>query len=83
MVEKTTSKLLILRIKLFRGDRLAQWYEASLFAQEEVGVQVQIPAGLLPVFFFSFFFLLSYFYPLACFPLFSLLILFSFARFLR
>ena len=56
MVEKNTSKLLILRIKLFRGDSLAQWYEASLFAQEEVGVQVQILAGLLPVFFFRFFF---------------------------
>ena len=43
---------------------------------------VQIPAGLL-AFFFAFFSLSSYFYLLACFRLFSLLTLFSFARFLR
>ena len=67
MVEKNTSKLLILRIKLFRGDSLAQWYEASLFAQEEVGVQVQIPAGLLPVFFFRFFSFVV-FLPFGLFP---------------
>ena len=30
---------------------MAQWYEASLFVLEEVGVQVQNPAGLIPVFF--------------------------------
>ena len=29
---------------------MAQWYETSLFALEEVGVQVQNPAGLIPVF---------------------------------
>ena len=33
--------------------RVAQWYEASLFAPEEVGVQVQIQAWLLPFFFWS------------------------------
>ena len=32
------------------------WHEASLFAPVEVGVQVQIPGWLLPVFFFSSFF---------------------------
>ena len=34
---------------------MAHWYEVSLFALEEVGVQVQIPAGL-PAIFFRFFF---------------------------
>ena len=68
MVEKNTSKLLILRIKLFRGDSLAQWYEASLFAQEEVAVQVQILAGLLPVFFFFVFFSFVVFLPFGLFP---------------
>ena len=38
-----------------RSGRMAQ-YEASLFALEEVGAQVQIPTGLLPVFFRFFFF---------------------------
>ena len=33
---------------------MAHWYEVSLFALEEVGVQVQIPAGL-PAIFFRFF----------------------------
>ena len=64
-------------LKLCSG-RMAQWYMASLFALEEEGVQVQIPLGLLPAFFLS-----SYFYPLACFCLLSLLTLFSFARFFR
>ena len=36
--------------------RMAQYYEASLFALEEVGVQVQIPAGLPLVFFVLFLF---------------------------
>ena len=31
---------------------MAQWYNASLFVLEEVGVQVQTdPTGLIPVFF--------------------------------
>ena len=51
MAEKNTSTLLILTIKFCCG-RMAKWYEISLFGLEEVGVQVQIPAGLLPVFFF-------------------------------
>ena len=34
---------------------MAHWYEVSLFALEEVGVQVQIPMGL-PAIFFRFFF---------------------------
>ena len=38
---------------------MAQWYEANYFTMAEVGVQVQIPAGQLAVFFFFFFF---YFY---------------------
>ena len=49
-------------------------------------MQVQILAEPLVVFFsffFFVFFLSSYFFPLACFCLFSLLALFSFARFLR
>ena len=58
---------------------MAQWSETALFWQEEVGVQVQIPAWLLPVSFFSF----IVFLPFG----FLLLILtsdpVSFARFLR
>ena len=38
---------------------MAQWLETSLIAREEVGVQVQIPAGLLTVFFSFIVFLLS------------------------
>ena len=33
---------------------MAQWSETALFWPEEVGVQVQIPAWLLPVSFFFF-----------------------------
>ena len=40
---------------ILRIGRMAQWLEASHFVLEEVGVQVQIPAGLIP-FFFSLFF---------------------------
>ena len=36
---------------------MAQWSETALFSLEEVGVQVQIPAWLLPVFFSSIVFL--------------------------
>ena len=40
---------------------MAQWYEAAYFTMAEVGVQVQIPAGQLAVFFcfFSFSFFLQ------------------------
>ena len=69
MAEKNTSRLSILSPKLCSG-RMAQWYEVSFFALEEVGVQVHIPGGLLPMFFLF----PSYFYPLACFCLFSLLL---------
>ena len=33
---------------------MAQLYEVSFFALEEVGVQVHIPGGLFPMFFFFF-----------------------------
>ena len=50
--------------------RIAQLYEDSHIALEEFGVQVQIPAGLLPFFFVFFlvFFLLSSVLPLGLFP---------------
>ena len=70
MAEKNTSRLSIFNPKLCTG-RMAQWYEVSFFALEEVGVQVHIPGGLFPMFFFLF---PSYFYHLACFCLFSLLL---------
>ena len=41
---------------ILRISRMAQWFEASHFVLEEVGVQVQIPAGLIPFFFFVVFF---------------------------
>ena len=70
MAEKDTSSLLI-----FTGnecsDRMAQWLEAALFSLEEVGMRVQIPAWQPPFFFF----LSSFFYPLAFYFLFPLLIL--------
>ena len=44
---------------------MAQWYVTSLFALEEVRVQVQIRAGLLPVFFVLFFFV--FFFPFSVF----------------
>ena len=37
---------------------MVQWYEASLFVLEEVGMQVQNPAALIPVFFFFIFFIM-------------------------
>ena len=52
MAEKNTSTLLI-----YRGNpcssRLAQCHKAAHLAMEEVGVQVQIPAGQIADFFFS------------------------------
>ena len=51
MAEKDTSRLLILKSNR-RSDRMAQLSEIALFSLEEVGVQVRIPAWLLPVFFF-------------------------------
>ena len=56
MAEKDTSTLLIFKENL-RSGRMAQWSETALFSLEEVGVQVQIPAFLLPVFFLSSLFL--------------------------
>ena len=50
MAEKDTSTLLIFGMKL-GSDRMAQWLKAALFSPEEVGMQVQIPAWHLPVFF--------------------------------
>ena len=51
MAEKNTSTLLI-----YRGNpcssRLAQCHKAAHLAMEEVGVQVQIPAGQIADFFF-------------------------------
>ena len=40
-------------LKLCSG-HMAHWYEVSLFALEEVGVQVQIPMNFFSFFFFSF-----------------------------
>ena len=51
MAEKGTSTLLILQSEPV-SVRIAQWSGAALLLLEEVGVQVQIPAWLLPVFFF-------------------------------
>ena len=50
MAEKDTSTLLILHSE-FVSVSMAQWSGAALLLLEEVGVQVQIPAWLLPVFF--------------------------------
>ena len=51
MAEKNTSTLLI-----YRGNpcssRLAQCHKVAHLAMEEVGVQVQIPAGQIADFFF-------------------------------
>ena len=52
---------------LFMG-RMAQWYGALLFVLEEVGVQVQIPVGLL-AFLFLFFSSIVFFYPFGLFLL--------------
>ena len=70
MAEKNTSRLSIFNPKLCTG-RMAQLYEVSFFALEEVGVQVHIPGGAISYVFFLF---PSYFYHLACFCLFSLLL---------
>ena len=67
MAEKNTSRLSIFNLKLCSG-RMVQWYKVSFFALEEVGVQVHIPGGAISYVFSS------YFYPLACFCLFSLLL---------
>ena len=40
-------------LKLCSG-HMAHWYEVSLFALEEVGVQVQIPMNFFSFFFFFF-----------------------------
>ena len=47
MAEKNTSTLLI-----YSGSRMAQCHKAAHLAMEEVGVQVQIPAGQTAVLFF-------------------------------
>ena len=64
MAEKNTSTLLI-----YRGNpcssRLAQCHKAAHLAMEEVGVQVQIPAGQLFVRFLSSFMV---FLPFGLFP---------------
>ena len=65
---------------------MAQCCEASIFALEEVWGAGSKPGGAtfrFLIFVGFFFFFSSYFYPLVCFCLFSLLTLFSFARFLR
>ena len=49
MAEKNFSRILILKNDTCSG-RVAQWSEASHFAQEEVEVQVQILTLLVPVF---------------------------------
>ena len=69
MAEKDTSRLLIFTANGCR-DRMAQWLEAALFSLEEVVMRAQIPARQL-----RFFFLSSFFYPLAFYFLFSLLTL--------
>ena len=80
MGEKNTSRLLIFSSFLCSG-RMAQWYEASIFALDEVWGAGSNPGGANTRFLiFVFFFFKSYFYPSVCF---SLVTLFSFARFLR
>ena len=77
MAEKDTSTLLIFEIKL-RSGRMARWLKTALFLPEEVGMQVQIPAWHLPVF-FSFIVFLPFgflLFILTADPV-------SFARFLR
>ena len=70
MAEKNTSRQSIFNPKLCSG-RMAQWYEVSFFALEEVGFRFIYRGATSYVFFFLF---PSYFYPLACFCLFSLLL---------
>ena len=55
MAKNNTLRLLNLTIISYSG-RMAQWYEVLPIALEEVGLQVYITAGLLPVFLFCFFF---------------------------
>ena len=80
MAEKDTSTLSILHVKWCSG-RMAEWLKGILFSLEEVEVQVQIPAWLLPIFLLLFSFIV--FLPFG----FLLFILtadpVSFARFLR
>ena len=67
MAEKDTSSLLIFTEGGCR-DRMAQWLEAALFALEEVGMRVQIPAWQLRFFFFL---LSSFFLPFSFFTFYS------------
>ena len=53
---------------------MAKWYETSLFGLEEVGVQVQIPAGLLPVFCYCCFIILFSFIVFLPFDLFPFIL---------
>ena len=69
MAEKDTSKLLIFT-ESGCSDRMAQWLKAALYSLEEV-----LDARSNPRLATSFFFLLSFFYPLAFYFLFSLLTL--------
>ena len=79
MAEKYTSRLLIFKSN-GRRDRMAHWLETALFSLEEVGMRVQIPPWQLPVFYF----LSTFFYPLAFYYfLFSLLTLLASRDFSR
>ena len=78
MAEKDTSRLLINFESKLLSVHMAQWSRTALLSLEEVGMQVQIAAWLLPVFFSFIVFL----------PLGFLLFIptddpVSFARFLR
>ena len=80
MGEKNTSTLLIFICLLCSG-RMAQWYEASIFALEEVWGAGSNPGGATTRFLiFVLFFLQIVYYPSVCF---SLVTLFSSARVLR
>ena len=72
MAKNNTLRLLNLTIISYSG-RMAQWYEVLPIALEEVGLQVYITAGLLPVFWFCFVFLLFSFIVFLPFGLFDLL----------
>lgn len=78
MAEKNTLRLVILCNKLY-GVCMAQWSVVSPLVLEGVGVQVQIPVRQHTAFFFFH----RIFITFACFPLFPLLTLFSFTRFLQ
>ena len=70
MAKNNTLRLLNLTIISYSG-RMAQWYEVLPIALEEVGLQVYITAGLLPVFLFCFVLLFSFivFLPFGLFDL--------------